>query len=63
MSQVLAKVGIAILAKLVTETFLAKLLIETLRAWAKSSENQWDDKVVDAMAEALGVSKEALTVK
>lgn len=60
MSQVLAKVGIALLAKLVTESFLSKLLIETLRAWAKTSENAWDDKVVDAMAEALGVEKQKL---
>jgi hypothetical protein len=60
MSQVIAKVGIALLAKLITESFLSKLLIETLRAWAKTSENTYDDKVVDAMAEALGVDKQKL---
>jgi len=60
MSHAIAKVGIALLAKLITESFLSKLLIETLRAWAKTSENSWDDKVVEAMADALGVEKQKL---
>jgi hypothetical protein len=60
MSQVIAKVGIALLTKLITESFLSKLLIETLRAWAKTSDNAWDDKVVEAMADSLGVDKQKL---
>jgi hypothetical protein len=46
--------------KLITETFLAKLLVHTLRAWARTSETAWDDKVVEAVAEALCVEVETL---
>lgn len=60
MSQILGKVAISMLLKFATETFLAKLLIESLKAWAKTTDNELDDKVVEAMAEALGVEKQKL---
>jgi hypothetical protein len=55
MSEALIKVAISLLMKLVTEQFFAKFIIATIDSWAKSSENQWDDKVTKAMADALGV--------
>lgn len=60
MAEMLAKIGVSLLAKLVTETFLARSLVYTLDAWAKHSENKLDDKVVAAMADALGVPVEKL---
>jgi preprotein translocase subunit SecF len=56
----LAKMAIGLLVKLMSETFLAKVLIYTLSHWAKSSENSLDDKVVIAMADALGVAVDDL---
>lgn len=60
MTEIMAKVLIAIITKLITESFLAKLLIEILRSWAKTTANQLDDKVVEAMAAALDVDHESL---
>jgi hypothetical protein len=40
---------------LMTETFLARALIAMLETWSKTTENKLDDKVVKAMADALGV--------
>jgi hypothetical protein len=48
------------LLKVMTETFIAKVTIATLGTWAKSTDNALDDKVVAAMAEALGVPVEKL---
>lgn len=55
-----AKLLVALVAKLMTETFLARVLIACLHAWAKDTENKLDDKVVSAMADALGVPVEAM---
>ena len=54
----LAKLAVALVAKLITETFLSRIIIYSLEAWAKTSENKLDDKVVAAMADALGVPLE-----
>lgn len=62
MTDLLAKLAIAMVSKLLTEKFLSKLLVHSLRAWAQQTENSYDDKVVEAMAEALDVPKELLTV-
>lgn len=59
-ADLIAKIGIAIIAKLMTETFLARVLIACLSAWSKDTENKLDDKVVAAMAEALGVPVDAM---
>jgi hypothetical protein len=63
MSELLLKLAIGLGTKLITETFLARILIHTLRAWADTSDSAWDDLVVDAMAEALGVDSKALKSK
>jgi hypothetical protein len=60
MTEIALKIGIALAAKLLTETFLARLLIHLLRAWSETTTNKLDDKVVQAMADALGVPAEKL---
>lgn len=55
MAQLLAKIAISLITKLITEKFLARLVIEGLTAWSKTTSNDLDDKVVKAMAEALEV--------
>lgn len=60
MANLLAKIAISLITKLITERFLARLVIEALRAWAKTTDNDMDDRVVKAMAEALGVEIEVL---
>lgn len=60
MSIILARIAMTLLTKLITETFLAKLLIEGLRAWARQTENHYDDKVVEAAAEAFGIEPEVI---
>jgi hypothetical protein len=56
----LAIIAMQMLLKVMTETFIAKVTIATLGTWAKSTDNALDDKVVAAMAEALGVPVEKL---
>jgi hypothetical protein len=58
MSSVFAALGVAILKRLITETFLSKVAIEILWALAKSSKNTLDDKIVRHVAEALNVKIE-----
>lgn len=48
---------INLLLKLATESFIAKMVVYGGRALAKSSENDLDDKIVDAVADALGVTE------
>lgn len=55
-----AKLAIGLIARLMTEAFLSKLLIEGLRAWAKQTPNKYDDRVVEAAATAFGVPPETL---
>ncbi len=61
MADILAKIGVVLLTKLITETFLARVLVYTLETWAKQTDNKLDDRVVKAMADALGVPAEKLT--
>lgn len=42
--------------KLMTETFIAKTIVEIMWSLAKSSKNKLDDKIVGAAAKALNVS-------
>jgi hypothetical protein len=56
MTDLIAKLGVAMVTKLITETFLSKILVYTLRAWAKQTVNDWDNKVVDAISEAFNVA-------
>ena len=55
MTQTMAKVLMLMLAKLVTESFFSKVLVNGLDYVAKSSANKLDDKMVAALAEALNV--------
>lgn len=54
------KVLVGLLVKLVSEKFFSKILVCSLEAWSKQTANEWDDKVVAAMAEALDVPLEKL---
>lgn len=49
-----------LLFKLLTESFISKMVIYSLDAWAKTTASDWDDKVVKAMADALDVPVEKL---
>lgn len=55
MSALLAKAAIGIIGRLITENFLKRILVETLYAWAKTTDNELDDKVMQAMADTLDV--------
>lgn len=55
-----AKVIVSLLVKTISEKFFSKVLIYSLQAWSKQTANDWDDKVVAAMAEALEVPIESL---
>lgn len=58
MANLLAKIAVGLVTRLITETFLARLLIEGLRAWAKQTVNKFDDRVVEEAARAFGVPAE-----
>lgn len=55
MSQIAVKIGWALLSRLLTETFVAKTLVYMLSSVSQSTSNQLDDKMVKAVADALGV--------
>lgn len=55
MPDIILKVVFGLLTKLVTETFIARVAIYSANAWAKTTVNKLDDKVVGAMADAIGV--------
>lgn len=59
---IIAKALMGIITRLITERFLAKLVIESLRYWSRQTANDQDDRVVEAMAEALGLDPVALKV-
>lgn len=58
MGDVLIKIGWAVLSKLLTEKFLAKSIVYCLQAISERTTNDLDDKMVKAVAEALGVAVE-----
>lgn len=60
MSALIARMAISLLTKLITETFLARLLIECLRAWSKTTTTKLDDKVTEAAAAAFGIPAEVI---
>ena len=55
MTGLIAGIGVAILKRLVTETFLSKVGVEILWTLAQSSKNKLDDKLVAHAAEALDI--------
>lgn len=55
MTDMLAKILISLSAKMLTERFLSKMIVYALGQLSKSTENDLDDKITKAVAEALGV--------
>ncbi len=55
MSNIMIQLGWALMSKLLTETFLSKALVYSLRSIAESTSNKLDDDMVRAVADALGV--------
>lgn len=51
----LVPIFVDILYSLATKKVIATLLVELCRAFAKATENEYDDHVIGAMAEAIGV--------
>ena len=62
MEAILIKIAWGLVGKLLTERLFSNMLIHGVRAWSDKTENVHDDRVVDAMAEALGVDSKALKV-
>jgi hypothetical protein len=56
MSGIAIKILVGLGMKLLTETFVARVLVHTARQVAKSTANTLDDKLVDDLAAGLGVS-------
>ena len=50
----LARIMVALVVKLMTEAFVSKAIVLALSSLAKNSTNTVDDKMVEALAEALG---------
>ena len=55
MTGIIAKVFIAMAAKLLTENFFAKVIVFSLNQVSESTSNKLDDKICKAVAEALNV--------
>lgn len=56
----LAKLAIGMVTKLITEQFFSVLIAEGFRAWAKQTDNKFDDRVAEAVAKSFGLPPEAL---
>lgn len=57
MSQLIIKAAWGLLSKLLTEAFLGRAIVYSLDAMASKTTNTLDNKIVDAVADALGVKK------
>ncbi len=55
MGDILIKIMWAITSRVLTETFLSKAIVYSLYSLSKNTANTLDDKMVDALAEALAV--------
>lgn len=53
----LGKIALSLLASLMTETFAKKLTIRLLRLATEQTDNKVDDKLVNDVAEAWGISE------
>ncbi len=56
MTDIAVKILVGLGMKLLTETFVARVLVHASRQIAKSTSNTLDDKLVDDLAAGLGVS-------
>ncbi len=57
MTDVMIKIGWALLTKVLTEAFVSRVLVHGARAVAKSTINKVDDQLVTDLAAALGVAE------
>lgn len=62
MQVILAKILWSIVESMLTKAVASNVLINGLRWWSDSTANVYDDKIVDSMADALGVESKALKV-
>lgn len=60
MADQVAKLFVTVFAKLLTPEFLSRVLYYIVKSWAKQTDNQIDDKIAEAIADAYGLPKEAL---
>lgn len=60
MSVLIASVIMNMLKSVVTQTFFSKMLVIGLKKWADSTDNHYDDEVVKAIADSLGVDKSVI---
>lgn len=56
MTGIAIKILVGLGMKLLTETFVSRVLVHAARQVAKSTTNTLDDKLVDDLAAGLGVS-------
>lgn len=57
MSELIIKAAWGLMSKLLTEAFIGRALVYSLSSLAKSTENQLDDQIVGAVADAIGIKK------
>jgi hypothetical protein len=60
MPDVIAKMVVGLMSKLLTEQFLSRVIYFLVKTWANQTDNQIDDKIADAIADAFGVEKQVL---
>lgn len=54
-SQLALKIAIGIGTRMLTETFVARMLVHGLQGFVAKTDNKVDDKMVQDVADALGV--------
>lgn len=54
-SQLAIKIAIGIATRMFTETFVARMMVHALQGAAAKTTNKVDDKMVQDVADALGV--------
>lgn len=54
MQEIIIKIGVTMVMKLLTETFVSRGMIRIARSLATKTTNQLDDGMVDDIADALG---------
>lgn len=58
--EILLGIAFKMLGKLATDVFISKIAVYSIQEYAKTTDNKWDDKVADAIAEAYGVDVKIL---
>lgn len=57
-ADILLKIMVSLGTRLLTEAFLGKVIVHSLRALSAKTVNKFDDKLVMDLSEALGVPLE-----